>query len=76
MGVNQSLQDRMVDAQRTLQSDVSIEERKRAMDSVNAIENFRQKLGLPVPVKTEEDVKILAPGTVFITPQGKEFTKR
>lgn len=76
MGVNQSLQDRMLDAQRTIQSNVSIEERKRAMDNINAIENFRQKLGLPVPVKTEEDVQRLTPGTLYITPKGEQFTKR
>lgn len=76
IGINQSLQDRLVDAQRTVQSNVSLEERKRAMDNINAIENFRQKMGLPVPVKSEEDVRLLPPGTLFMDPKGNEFRKR
>lgn len=76
IGINQSLQDRLVDAQRTVQSNVSLEERKRAMDNINAIQNFREKLGLPVMVKTEEDVKVLDPGTFFMDSKGNEFRKR
>lgn len=76
IGINQSLQDRLVDAQRTVQSNVSLEERKRAMDNINAIQNFREKMGLPVPVKTEEDVKLLAPGTLFMDAKGNEYKKR
>ena len=76
IGINQSLQDRLVDAQRTVQSNVSLEERKRAMDNINAIQNFREKMVLPVPVKTEDDVKMLAPGTLFMDAKGNEYKKR
>ena len=76
IGINQSLQDRLNDAQKTLTSQVSLEERKRATDNINAITQFRQKLGLPVMVKTAEDAQRLAPGTRFMDPSGNEFTKR
>jgi hypothetical protein len=76
IGINQSLQDRLNDAQKTLTSQVSLEERKRATDNINAITQFRQKLGLPIMVKTAEDAQRLAPGTRFMDPSGNEFTKR
>ena len=76
MGINQSLQDRMTDAENTLKSQVSLEERKRATDNISAIKNFRQKLGLPVPVRTESEVQVLTPGTRYIDPNGREYTKR
>jgi hypothetical protein len=76
IGINQSLQDRLNDAQQTLTSQVSLEERKRATDNINAITQFRQKLGLPVMVKTAEDAQRLTPGTRFMDPSGNEFTKR
>jgi hypothetical protein len=76
IGINQSLQDRLNDAQKTLTSQVSLEERKRATDNINAITQFRQKLGLPVMVKTAEDAQRLAPDTRFMDPSGNEFTKR
>jgi len=76
IGINQSLQDRLNDAQQTLTSQVSLEERKRATDNITAITQFRQKLGLPVMVKTPEDAQRLAPGTRFMDPSGNEFTKR
>jgi hypothetical protein len=76
VGINQSLQDRLNDAQKTLTSNISGDERKRAMDNVNAIKLFREKLGLPVMVKTEADVQTLTPGTRFMDPNGREYTKR
>lgn len=76
IGINQSLQDRLNDAQKTLTSTVSGEERKRATDNINAIKLFRQKMGLPVMVKTEADAQQLAPGTRFMDPAGNEYTKR
>lgn len=76
IGINQSLQDRLNDAQKTVASQVSLEERKRATDNINAIKQFREKLGLPVMVKTEADVQTLTPGTRFMDPNGREYTKR
>lgn len=76
IGINQSLQDRLNDAQKTLTSTVSGEERKRATDNINAIKLFRQKLGLPVMVNTEQEAQQLAPGTRFMDPNGREYTKR
>jgi hypothetical protein len=75
-GINEQLQDRYIDAQRTLMSNPTLDLKKWANDSIIAIDLFREKLGIPVPVRTEQEVQQLKPGTRFITPDGQELTKR
>ena len=75
-GINEQLQDRYIDAQRILTSNPTLELKKYANDAIIAIELFREKLGIPVPVRTEQEVQQLKPGTRFITPDGQELTKR
>jgi hypothetical protein len=75
-GINEQLQDRYIDAQRILMSNPTLDLKKYANDAIIAIELFREKLGIPTPIKTEQDVERLKPGTRFITPDGQEFTRR
>lgn len=77
IGIAQSLSTRKREAQNALASGaISIEERKRNMDNIQAIDNFMGKLGLPVVVTSEDEVKALPPGTLFMDPKGNEFRKR
>ena len=76
IGIAQSLADRKADAQRTLNAEVSIDERRAAMDRIAAIDNFMGKLGIPPIVRTEEEVQALPPGTRFMDSKGNEYTKR
>ncbi len=77
IGVAQSLTKRKMDAERSLTSGaISLDERKRAMDNIQAIDNFMRNLGIPPVVSTEEEVQTLPPGTVFMDAAGKEYRKR
>lgn len=77
LGVAQSLTKRKADAQRSLASGaISADERKRAMDNVQAIDSFMLNLGIPPVVSTEEEAAALPPGTVFMDSKGNEFRKR
>ena len=76
LGVAQSLTKRKADAQRSLASQVSKDERQRAMDQIAAIDSFMVNLGIPPVVSTEEEVQGLPPGTVFMDAKGNEYRKR
>lgn len=77
LGVAQSLTKRKADAQRSLASGaISLDERKRSMDQIAAIDSFMVNLGIPPVVSTEEEVQGLPPGTVFMDAKGNEYRKR
>lgn len=76
IGVAQSLSERKRDAQAALAGEISLEERKRNMDNIQAIDSFMRKLGLPIVVTTEEQAASLPPGTVFMDAKGNEYRKR
>jgi len=76
IGVAQSLTKRKLDAQRSLASNaISGDERKRAMDNIQAIDNFMTNLGIPAAPKTMEEYNALPPGTRMMDSKGKEWTK-
>lgn len=71
MAVDDSLAIRAADAFKTINAPgISLEERRRAIDNLNAINNFRQNLGVPPLVKTPDEARKLPPGTVFRNPAG------
>jgi hypothetical protein len=79
IGINQSLYEREQEARDTLNSRVSGDERKRALDNINAIDQFRRKLGIPPYVSSPQEVfergyppgsEVMGPGgRVYIVPQ-------
>lgn len=76
IGISQSMTRRKLEAQQALASNISGEERKKSMDKIVMIDNFMQALGVPPVVATEQEVQMLAPGTVFMDAKGNEFRKR
>lgn len=75
MGVAQSLTKRKLDAQRSLGATISGDERKRAMDSIAAIDNFMVNMGMPQMPTTVEEWNALPPGTVVMDRKGQTWTK-
>lgn len=71
IAVDDALAIRAADAFKTINAPgISLEERRRAIDNLNAINNFRQNLGVPPLVKTADEARKLPPGTIFRNPQG------
>lgn len=76
IGISQSMTRRKLEAQNALSSQISGDERKRAMDKVVAIDNFMQVLGIPPVVTTEAEAQALPAGSVFMDAKGNEYRKR
>lgn len=75
IGISQSLTQRKFDAQKSLNSEISIDERKRSMDIISAIDNFMGNLGIPPVVTTVDQYNSLPPGTRFMDAKGNEWSK-
>lgn len=76
IGISQSMTRRKLEAQNALNSNISGDERKRAMDKVVQIDNFMQVLGIPPVVSTEAEAQALPSGSVFMDAKGNEYRKR
>jgi len=66
--VHQVLTERRADALKILNlpsTKSTLEERRWAMEAVQRIDKFLPRLGVPVEVEDEDDIKNLAPGTLF-----------
>lgn len=75
IGIADALSKRRQDAMNNLAGNISAEQRKQSMDTVQAIENFMGTLGLPVVVRTPEEARVLPPGTRFMDPKGNEWVR-
>lgn len=71
VGLDESLASRQDFAYKTANSpNVPASERQQAMNILNAIVQFRAKLGVPIKVKSKEEAAKLPPGTEFVDPNG------
>jgi hypothetical protein len=72
IGIDRALQIRERNAFETAQSArVGREERVQAMNVLNALQQFRQNLGVPPTIRGDEDFNALPSGTEFIDPEGQ-----
>lgn len=72
IGVDKALAIREKNAYETARSsEVSLDERKHAMNVFAGIVKFRESLGVPPTVTSPEEAKKLGPGAVFLTPDGE-----
>ena len=70
-GIDEFLETEAASAWAISQSKLTTaEERKFAMQKLNAATLFRAKIGVPIRVKTVEEANRLPPGTTFIGPDG------
>lgn len=70
-GLDNGLRDRLQEAQGIIDATTTTRQARRiAIDERNAIENFREQLGIPVTVGTVEEANQLPPGTAFFDPAG------
>ena len=70
-GIDDALAVRQENAFKTAQSAlVSREERQHALNVLNALQEFRDRLGVPPLVRTPQEAGQLPPGTIFRDPQG------
>lgn len=77
VGVDKFLEDKLRDSQAVLSDPANTPEAKKfASDSIDAIINFREKLGVPVRVYSLEEVRKLPPGTPFFYKDATNFRVR
>lgn len=77
VGVDKFLEDKLRDSQAVLSDPANTPEAKKfASDSIDAIVNFREKLGVPVRVYSLEEVRKLPPGTPFFYKDATNFRVR
>jgi len=77
VGVDKFLEDKLKDSRNILADPANTPEAKKfASDSIDAIINFREKLGVPVRVYSLEEVRKLPPGTPFFYKDATNFRVR
>lgn len=76
IGVAQALTTRKQSAQQALGADISLEERRSAMDRIAAIDNFMGVLGLPYAVSDDASARAVPSGALMMNRQGIVVRKR
>jgi hypothetical protein len=77
IGVDKFLEDKLNDSRGILADPTNTPEAKKfASDSIDAIINFRAKLGVPVRVYSLDEVRNLPPGTLFFYKDATDFRVR
>lgn len=77
VGVDKFLEDKLKDSRAVLADPANTPEAKKfASDSIDAIVNFRDKLGVPVRVYSLDEVRRLPPGTPFFYKDATNFRVR